>query len=82
MDYSDLSKEHADAYLNLDKEKIADFCRKYRRPIPVDEEVFWAAAHKVRLFLKSASTEQKEQSRRWLLARGFTPGIGTCFPVL
>lgn len=76
MDINQFKRERDEALLSLDKEKILRFCEKYQVPMPNNDLSFWAGIHKSIYLLKTATPEQKEFSKNWLISRGFNPGIG------
>ena len=71
MDMKKFVKERNEALLSLDKKKIDTYCKKYGVNMPENENVFWASVHKAILQINSASPEQKEKSRKWLIDNGF-----------
>lgn len=68
-------KERDDALLSLDKKKILAYSRKYGVQFSKNEKVFWAGVHKAITAMTSATEEQKQRSRDWLVANGFKPYI-------
>lgn len=68
-------EERDKALLSLDKQQIISFCEKYHVPIPKNELSFWGGIYKSIFLISSASYEQKEYSRQWLLQHGFAPEI-------
>lgn len=50
--------------------------KKYQvRFEPENETAFWAGVHKAIIGINSATSEQKQKSRDWLIAHGFKPYI-------
>lgn len=68
-------KERDEAILSLDKKKIKKYCKKYGVQMPKNSEVFWAAVHKARIGISSATDEQRKESSIWLVNHGFKPFI-------
>lgn len=64
-----------DALLSLDEEKIRSFMMKYKIGEPKNDLEFWAGVHKAIVNIKSATDEQKERSRCWLVEHGFESDI-------
>lgn len=70
-----MTKELEDAVINLDKEKILEICKRRNIPIPEDDIPFLGGVHKIRLYAKAATQEQKEASKNWLIQHGLIPAI-------
>lgn len=77
MNIGQFVKEQEEALLSLNKEKILAYAKKYDIQLPQSEKAFWGGVHKAICSLPSASPEQKEISKNWLLENGFYPGIIT-----
>ena len=62
------------ALLSLDKSKILSYCKKYgiKPDEDLTEKEFWAGIHYAILGLNSATKEQKDRSRKWLLLNNFS----------
>lgn len=76
MNIEKFLNERDEALLSLDKEKILKYMRKYQGNYsPSSETVFWASVHKCILAISSATQEQKERSKQWLIEHGFRPGF-------
>lgn len=62
------------ALLSLDKDKILNYCKKYgiKQDENLTEEEFWAGIHYSILALRSATKEQKNRSRNWLLLHNYS----------
>jgi hypothetical protein len=71
VDIKNFEKERDEALLSLDKSKILNFAKKYSLQLPSSEKAFWGGIHKAIILLKSASDEQKQRSKTWLLVNGF-----------
>lgn len=70
-----MAKELEDAVVNLDKKKILEICKRRNIPMPEDDIPFWGGIHKIRLYVESATDEQKEASKNWLIKHGLIPAI-------
>lgn len=68
----ELVRERDEALLSLDLQKLLSYCRKYHVHIPDNIEAFWGGVHKARLICESIPEPEKQQSREWLTAHGFT----------
>lgn len=75
MNMEKFVKERDEALLSLDKKKILAYSKKYSVKFPKNETAFWAGVHKAITALDSATEEQKQRSRDWLVANGFKPYI-------
>lgn len=71
MNIHEFVKERDEALLSLDKERILKFTRKYGVQLPTTDKGFWGGVHKAILHLESATDEQKEYSKQWLLQNNF-----------
>ncbi len=62
------------ALLSLDKAKILNYLQKYNieQDENLTEEEFWAGVHYSILGLHSATKEQKNRSKNWLLLHNFS----------
>lgn len=74
-DFDEFAKERDKAILSMDKKRILSFAKKYGILLPNGEGEFWAGIHKAVMYLGSATTEQKQKSKSWLLDHGFKPYI-------
>lgn len=70
---NDFVKERNEALFSLDKDRIISYCNKYHVEIEANEKIFWAGVHKAILAIRSATQEQKDNSKKWLLEHGFKP---------
>ena len=68
-------EERNKAILSLDREKIEKYAKKYGVKLPDDETIFWAGVHKAVIGISSATEQQKESSKKWLIEHGFRPYI-------
>jgi hypothetical protein len=62
----------------LNVEKMEEFYRNWQQPLPekyVDPSVPYAMMHKARLHINSFTEEEKETSRNWLRANGYSEGL-------
>lgn len=76
IDMEKFVRERDEALLSLDKEKIQAYLRKYGVDYePENEMVWWAGIHKAILGIRSATPEQVERSKKWLVEHGFKPGF-------
>lgn len=66
-------KERDETLLSLDKQRILDYCKRHHILLPDDELSFWAGIHTAIYAIHSATYEQKEASRQWLMQFGFSP---------
>lgn len=74
INIEEFAQERNEALLSLDKKKIKSHMKKYQvRFEPENETVFWAGVHKAIIGINSATSEQKQKSRDWLIAHGFNP---------
>lgn len=78
MDIKEFVKDRNEALLSLDKDKILFFTKKYSMESPIEEPAFWGGVHKAILHINSATDEQKEISRQWLVENGFSTEIRFC----
>lgn len=63
--------EREQALLSMDEQTIRAYFRKYNGDAgPPDAETFWRGIHKARTALGSLPMEARQESKRWLLARG------------
>lgn len=66
--------ERDEALLSLDEKKIRAYMKKYHIVYqPENETVWWAGIHKSILGIRSATPEQVERSKKWLVEHGFKP---------
>ena len=72
VDIQQFLKERDEAMFSLDKSKILAYCQKYQVPLPKSELAFWAGVHKCIYSVRTATPEQKENSKQWLLQHGFS----------
>lgn len=72
VDIQQFIKERDEAMFSLDKSKILAYCQKYQVPLPKSELAFWAGVHKCIYSVRTATPEQKENSKQWLLQHGFS----------
>lgn len=68
-------KDRDEALKSLDIEKIRKYCLKYKIPMPKDEIVILAGAHKARLHMLTTTEEEKEISKKWLKEHNFKETI-------
>jgi len=59
----------------MDRKKVMKYLRDIGADIPANEEVFLAGLHKARIEITTMPESAKEESRKWLTAHGFRPGI-------
>ena len=70
------------AVRSYDVETFKAFYRKwlklgmYDRPLPKDDMVIEITMRKMMFHMSSASRDEKEEAKRWLLERGFDTQIG------
>lgn len=63
-------KERNTVLLSLDKEKIKNFMRKNKAPIP-RKEVFWISVHKAITGCVSLPLKFRNESKQWLNDRSY-----------
>lgn len=74
VDMKEFVKERDEALLSLDETKIRAYLSKYGVIYePTNELVWWAGIHKSILCIRSATPEQVERSKKWLVEYGFQP---------
>lgn len=74
VDMKEFVKERDEALLSLDETKIRAYLSKYGVIYePTNELVWWAGIHKSILGIRSATPEQVERSKKWLVEHGFRP---------
>ena len=56
----------------LIKVRYWPIAKKYQVPLPKSELAFWAGVHKCIYSVRTATPEQKENSKQWLLQHGFS----------
>jgi hypothetical protein len=63
--------ERDQALLSMDEQQIRAYFRKYNGwDMSPSKDVFWLAIHKARTATRSLPMEARQESKRWLLARG------------
>lgn len=73
IDMEKFVRERDEALLSLDKEKIQAYLRKYGVDYePESDLVWWAGIHKSILCIRSATPEQVERSKKWLVEHGLS----------
>lgn len=70
-----MTKEMEEAIVSLNLEKIEDMSKAANMHIPEDYDTFLAGIHKARLYISSTTDEQREESKQWLINKGFMPAI-------
>jgi hypothetical protein len=66
--------ERESALLSMDEQQIRAYFLKYNgNSGPAEPEVFWRGIHKARTALKTLPMDARQESKRWLLARGSQP---------
>ena len=72
IDMKEFVKERDEALLTLDETKIRAFLSKYGMACePINELAWWAGIHESILCIRSATPEQVERSKKWLVEHGF-----------
>lgn len=67
-------KERDEALLSLDETKIRAYMKKYGVYFePGSRLAWWAGIHKSILCIRSATPEQVERSKKWLVEHAFQP---------
>ncbi len=62
------------AMLSMDEQTIRAYYLKYNdREAPADMEVFWRMVHKARTAIRTFPMEERQLSKRWLLAHDSEP---------
>jgi hypothetical protein len=62
------------AMLSMDEQTIRAYYRKYNgREAPTDMEVFWRMVHKARTAIRTFPMQERQRSKRWLLAHNSEP---------
>lgn len=62
------------AMLSMDEQTIRAYYQKYNgREAPADPEVFWRMVHKARTAIRTFPMEERQLSKRWLLAHDSEP---------
>jgi len=62
------------AMLSMDEQTIRAYYRKYNdREAPADMEIFWRMVHKARTAIRTFPMEERQLSKRWLLAHDSEP---------
>jgi len=62
------------AMLSMDEQTIRAYYQKYNdMTAPTDMEVFWRMVHKARTAIRTLPMEERQRSKRWLLAHDSEP---------
>ena len=74
FDLEAFKREREAVLLSMDEQQIRAYFQKYNGNAgPADSETFWRGIHKARTALQSLPMEARQESKRWLLARGSEP---------
>lgn len=74
FDLATFLAERESALLSMDEQQIRAYFLKYNgNRGPDDPEIFWRAIHKARTAMTTLPMEARQESKRWLLARGSQP---------
>ena len=65
-------RERDEALLSLDLAKINAYMRKYGSPELPDTVVGWAGVHKARTGIRGFPEAEKQKSKDWLAAHGYS----------
>lgn len=72
---AEFNRSRDEALLSMDIGKILAHCVRYGVYIPDNIESFWAGVHKARIAVNAIPEDEKEKSRAWLTAHGFSTEI-------
>lgn len=71
FDLDAFKQERERVPLGMDEQEIRAYFLKYNGNAgPDDPEIFWRGVHKARTALQSLPMDARQQSKRWLIARG------------
>lgn len=74
IDPAAIIAERDAAMLSMDEQTIRAYYRKYNgQEAPANMDVFWRMVHKARTAIRTFPMEERQLSKRWLLAHNSEP---------